>query len=1014
VNRGKIDLWDVFRLECVYTPDTVDLGAMASGSATTYYINATSGLVVQGIALQSYTDNPGPDTTYSTLDIPDLGVSQSYSTAGTIAITSTLDIETPRLDVMPGGYFRFSWTDIKWYVNAALQYSHGAGSMDSVELGPAYWPLIGVSAQMVASGETTTIPTDPPLTSYTNTETKGQATVTGGWKKKLGADWTSFPVNLIPGSLPIPDGCGCSSIVTASMSASDTSSFSATGYQRVFTEDVTSTVECDCPPGCTQVDQPTYTKHTSRAGWERVDALCVLIPDFTKSIERWQDQANDFRAFIERSKMPRTQRIRQATCVTGTSQVTILDGVTTNYYQAVDINRRQSEIISVVGETTHAIEDTLSYATYAPRNFGYSGHIGYAESYVFDVGSGRCIVSLDCAGLTPCFEDTYHYCLIDSLDSTVNVEPNNALPVLDTVSLDDNWRAYATYANTWASPHWSFGYHIEDWEVLGSTGFWSNYWGRVGSQWLYNSALPVFEQRRTRNSIIEAALEVSPFRGYQTSRFGWRFLGISRFYVYGNSAPSSVVTTSASSAGWTGTDCSLAHAASIAVTPTTTTPVVEYDIGNMTAVPYMYPHIANQITLNWSGANITSVSVKLVSADGTSTKEIATSTGTKNLLSGTDTKYAGSWAIDNGAGWITDLGYDDGPHVGDGESSTVMSDVERIESFSYLKGYGAAKLRFEFTLSSTAAFTLNYPTWRAAGGYCDIARESRQNSVLFLLNTAVRYGNLSYTGAASPPVIMSEGRPTTVNDYICWQNHWWQGKAHNTNINTIIGNAFDSTEGNTYVEAEDDTMAIVLPKPSTTSVPVTATHNAALINTIREVPPMAMAARKERDENYAETGGYVLQTFCFAQEPRRFITAGTTAVKFEDPVGTVWSTVQTGWPTNWSVTDSRRPVDNNEGYGYITQNNETYGRTRGWSGNFSVINFSENDGTDPFNHQDNLGRYKRVHIKDGIVFNGVDWSRPYPGFDRTIQVTSDPADEKPRLFEDPLTRRIFITFTRQT
>lgn len=1019
MDRGRVFAHDTLEFRLLTTPTQVDDGYWFSGSLQCFYEEAVYNKIIEGIVMYSQIGNTaGVYDQSSTLDIAAIGVSESWTGSSLAAIDAQLFFYDVRLDVMPGAVWRLSFSDIEWKIGGSSEWTYGsAGYIESASLSPNSVPLIAVPCKMTSGSHAPAIPTDPPALSLSNAETMASGTVEGGWRVEDSGVWTAYPVTLETIGLTVPTGCVCdtSDGTPATVSASDTYTCSLTGLERVYTTyGINRTLDCDCPPGCTQVGQPQYYEYKATSGYEVTHASVTLIPDLPKSIKRWQDKAGDYRAFWQRQQMPRTIRNSSSACRVGYSSVD--SGTLYERNDDAETHPRQSEIISVVGEDPHAIEDTLGYQTLAPYGISYLHHFAQGLTYVFVTDSGRCIISIDCGGLTPCFTDSYFYCLLDANEGITGSESGHALGILDAVSDDADWQSLATYNSTWANPHWSYSYWIEDWEVLGSTAFWITYWGLIGSQWLYNSALSIDEQRKTRNSIIESPLEVSPLRLYQTLYYGGRWLGVSRFYRDEVTAATSVAMTSASSGLFTFTDSSGVFGASVTVTPTSLSPVIEIDIGSYGEVPYQYPHICNQVSVSWSGAGISSVSVKLVSPDGTSEVEIATATGTHSLVKGTDTKYAGTWAQDEGAGWITDLGSDDGPNVADGESSTVMADTERVGSFNYLQSAQGAKLKFEFTLSTTADFTLTYPTWRAAGGYLYLSRESRQATDVFYANHGlIRYGDLRYTSAGSPPTVQGEGTPPTAVDYLCWKRQWLKGVSETGGSPTLtseLATIFDSDEGNAVADADADTNAFIMPRPVSTSTPIPLTMYGAVVNSLREVPPLALAPIKQRNAFYAESGDYVLESFSFAQEPRRFVTPGSLALKFEDPSGTPWTTVETGWPLGYAVSSFIHQVDNNEGYGYVTKDGTLYGRMRGWRGAYAVISTTPANGADPFNHQSYVGRYKRVHIEAGVVFNGVDWTRPYPGFDRTVQVTSDPTDERPRLFEDPLTRRVFLTFTR--
>lgn len=1015
MDRGRVFAHDTLEFRLLTTPSQVDNGYWFSGSLQCFYEEAVYNKIVEGIVMYSQIGNTaGVYDQTSTLDIAALGVSEPWTGSSLAAIDAQLFFYDVRLDVMPGAVWRLSFSDIEWKINGSSEWTYGsAGYIESATLSPNSVPLIAVPCKMTTGSHAPAIPTDPPALSISNAETMASGTVEGGWRVEDSGVWTAYPVTLEIVGLTVPTGCVCdtSDGTPATVSASDTYTCSLTGLERVYTTyGINRTLDCDCPPGCTQVGQPQYYEYKATSGYEVTHASVTLIPDLPKSIKRWQDKAGDYRAFWQRQQMPRTIRESSSTCRVGYSLVD--SGTPYERNDDAETHPRQSEIISVVGEDPHAIEDTLGYQTLAPYGISYLHHFAQGLTYEFVPDSGRCIISIDCGGLTPCFTDSYFYCLLDSNEGITGSESSHALGILDAVSDDADWQSLATYNSTWANPHWSYSYWIEDWEVLGSTAFWVSYWGLIGSQWLYNAALPSIERRQTRNSIIESPLEGSPLRTYQGLYYGGRWLGISRFYADFVEVPLSVAMDSSSSAAWSAVNASLSHGSSVTVTPTNLAPIVDYEIGRFDAPPYQYPHIADLVNNNWSGSNIVSVTVELVSGDGSSAVTIGTTTGDLSLLSSTDIDYSGSWAQDLGAGWITDLGYDDGPDVASGESSAVMADTERSASFNYLRGFQSAILRFTFELSDLTPFTLDYPTFKRTKSDPYFSRESRKcTDILFEDGPGERFGSLQYVLAASRACAYL-GTETSANDYECFKREWWLGvdkTGGSPDLDTELASVFDPEEGNLVADVDTETNALILPQTNRTSSK--SSFTAAVVNSLREVPPLALAPTKERDTDYAETGDHVLESFSFAQEPRRYATPGPYPGKFEEPLGTGWTSVETGWPSGWQVSSHAHQVDNNDGYGYVTQDGVLLGRMRPWEGAFFVHSQSS-PGTSPANAHDPWNPYYRAFVRNGDIFvSRADGPRP-PSFD-TFQVTSSGDNSDPGITVDDQ-RQVWLVWQRVT
>jgi hypothetical protein len=109
-----------------------------------------------------------------------------------------------------------------------------------------------------------------------------------------------------------------------------------------------------------------------------------------------------------------------------------------------------------------------------------------------------------------------------------------------------------------------------------------------------------------------------------------------------------------------------------------------------------------------------------------------------------------------------------------------------------------------------------------------------------------------------------------------------------------------------------------------------------LVNTWREVPPLAMFPLRARDADMAATGAYVQEAWSLAQSPRRYISS-SGAIHVVDPSGpTTWTTLE-ATIGNWLITSHEHIIGNDEPMFQITQGGDQIAQGRPWWGYFSVV-----------------------------------------------------------------------------
>jgi len=652
-----------------------------------------------------------------------------------------------------------------------------------------------------------------------------------------------------------------------------------------------------------------------------------LAPNLPKTVKRLN---SDYAEMVLRAALPSATRNASA------SYANIFSGGSGSTSNSDKPFPAAAQILSVVGNPGHPLENPLVLPTLAPYNLAGSS---LSETYTLFVtlvpDTCVCPVGINPAPCT--LAPTCSQCVGNAVSSLTGADGNGGMPYLgSSVSLEQ-------YIDFLACPLWScFTWFPQDsdtsvgssWPLDGAPAPPTQYWLKARTQWLHNALLPSGEERKTRTDIISAPLldgQLAPFvNGVFGQKTSW--WGISRFNAENLSLPSSVTLASAETAGWTFGSCTAAFGASIALTPTGSPPSITatYDLGEFGTDPRMIVHLANAFVLGWSGSGISSVQVDLVGADGTSC-HLATSPGTYDWPVGaTDADYAGDWTQDFTVGFAaSDAGLD---ALGTGISSTEMADPEGVAAFRLPFGFTAASLRFTLNLSSTATVTLEYPTFNYPSTTPYLVHETGFNAAILYANSSgIRFGMWDFysSGWLATPTVRAFGAKSTALDYLGWTNLFYRGVQSETNVLTTLASLYDSNEGQTEALASVGTIAFL--------TMAAGTLTGITDNTFREVPPLCCFPMPARGTNLSPGAGYDTLAYSATQEGRYYATSGPSPVVVTDPGGLVWTMAQPA-PAGWAISRHAHPVTNAEDSGFlITQGGVTYAHASPWHGYFSVL-----------------------------------------------------------------------------
>lgn len=962
-----------FSVTGAFTQPTPTAGT-TTGSAivqTAYAVNATDP-VAEGVYL-SVNSSKDDDVAHSTYTeaysyvIRIAGLTPAGPVTGATfksSMTTKVVFENVRVYWM-GSYWRLKYDDYKWYVEGVLQYTSGAGSIDSSWSTPAGIPLVGLPARLDAQA----VARDNPVSLTPQHDASSTTVATGGWRvQEPGSGvWTEFPVSTDVRTPPIISGCAAGDPGVPTLSASTTYDGHAEAY------------------AAQSASAKTITHRESHI---------FLIPDCPASIAR---VGTDYRAMWVRGGMPRTEHLLAASCNDlvsgGTSDLEYVEG-----------HPLQTSILSVVGNDPHACEDTLGYSVICP-------YVVSSAQTKYTDGTG------------------IHGTVAQRSSEFPQREtwPSDAIPYYrHATELNVN------YVNFWGSRHWQYLYWFPadsgsgvQWQAFGGDQPPYLYWSWLGEQWLYHPASPPEEQRKTRNNIVSAGLIQSLFghSGFIKTNIlanAWTsWVGISRFTSRQSSPAASGTASSAGSGAWSFTNGTAAFGANVVVTPSAAGDVTcVYDSASFDSDLWYYPALCNRLTLDWLTTNASAIKIYLRDSEGNDALffDSGTMSGPPytHTWEGQDgSYYAGSWPLEYGVSAGSDSGSDS---QADGKSTDHIGVVKYEEAFQMWKARGFDKIVYVVTPTAVSNFTLKYPRFVfnlpvVLGSVDDkfCPESSTQASLLRPDGPGVRVGAWQwyYSGATqSTPQTLSAYTKPTVVDTVGTAMVLFEKTAPASGMGSVISGLYDSDEGNTDADASQDTYGFWIPHENY--------YRFALVNSYAEVPPSALWPMIDRDSNsLVPTGStYKLKTWSYAYESRLYATAGGTPLHLFDGT-TQWTAVDPVWPHGWTVTKHAHAVDGSESAASLTFDGRELATARAWHGYFCVPDQTAVSGSSPWNWEDSLGRYHRVQVNStGVEYRGVDWTRPYPGFDRVVQVTSTATDASPRIYQDLHLGRLWVLFTR--
>ncbi len=857
MDAGLIFAWDILELSCNLSASRVRTtqGVSANSALKTQWcpdwLTTTDGILLTCETLHLVTEADALGTGKVRLRIPDMLVDKelNYTGGWQGSLSGRLEIDNIKLHlVQVAGVFKYrlSWTAMRFYAGATLVWTGVSGSFYSGYITATGVPLIGIPGTLTGSAGVNpapilgAIPTAGCATSALASYS-AQGTGTGGWRfKESGSGaWSTLPVTYQDEPVPAI-ACGVTATVVEPV-ATTTYDGSVSFMAEVTDETVAGTVVTNCQMCSTGLGSGwTFTPYHRTIAYRFRGASIMLLPNLDKSVERWGDGA-DYGALIARYGLPWTKRTASASCFNYVTSADTATGTST-----VEVHPEYTSFLAKVENAPHVIEDPFNEVSYAP--YFYEGFEYRAR--------GTCVLTGP-AGVCPAPApeappaDPPTYCgpsYADAISHTVSSQfvtltqdDHGAGANVDLLSPLYHVDTAPRYLNYVVHPHWSYQYwfpaNTRDtdgdgildvqtvWKLFGADSP-NEYWHDLRSQWISHPSLPGGENDRTRNSLVSAPLRDGALSYWMRDTwFGTEtsWWGIHRFKARDWTPLANKSADIDSSSLWSALDATLSFGAVyVTVNPSATPCTVYMDLGSLSVEPYLYPHLAKKIILDWVGTNVTSLSCYLDSADGSESVLIATSAGTWDIpITGKDAKYAGSWKQDFGAGYISDEGVDSLPS---GISGATMGDTERVVAFSMIGGQQGKRLRFVIEVADIAVdVLLKYPGWIAPTSAPFVFQESgHQSATVWADGAGLRFGSwrwFDYTGVAllTSPVVCEpgtrfavQGHKSSVLDALRWENLVLNAKPYDDGVGALILTLYDAIEGQTRTNTAYDTLAFIV------------------------------------------------------------------------------------------------------------------------------------------------------------------------------------------------------------
>jgi hypothetical protein len=617
--------------------------------------------------------------------------------------------------------------------------------------------------------------------------------------------------------------------------------------------------------------------------------------------------------------------------------------------------------------------------------------------------------------------ETVHYDA-PNFGSDSSVEPNKPPYQTHATSLG------TYYGSAIVHPFWSFGYVPGDWNLYGGAQRWATdpedptnvgYWGYVREQYLAAA--------QKRNHVVSCPLEVPGWQQFLDAfnlagglTSGYRWLGVSRWLTQEVTPPASVTTDEDGSDAWDAIDgtCTLAFGSGgVTLTGSAGSVLkVRIDVGRFDCHPYLYPLICDRLTVGWETAGVDSVKVFAATSYGDRAEFAGLVNGTpKRIPVGQDSKYAGSWGYDDGAGIATDGGADTKPA---GVSPGLSYDPENSLMYRLLSARSPGLIEIEVTLEDDATeAVLHWPIWHRAEGERHLEAESGQvQSLVWEDGPGIRLGNqFWYDGESlvNPPIVVGLGAKWCLLDWLCFKRLVLMAEPFTggtPDLTTELTQIFDTYEVQSVDAAAFGTLAFVLPSAG-------PEWRVACVHAVGEIPPLAAYPRGGRDGDWGENDAPNAGVWAWAQGPRRIVTAGTVPSHLHRPDATQVTT-EIAAPSGWKITEHSAVVNNSEAPDWtIRRGEEVWAEVTPWHGWLWAGGLVVGTpGMPRWIAQSRRGQLHIAAIKDGDVwYSRAKFTSTEAGYHENGQVTSfGDVTEARMVVDEARNAQIVMAVTRES
>ena len=826
-----------------------------------------------------------------------------------------LNVRLYALDPGTAATWRLYCDAIEIYVNGGLSTTLAGFVQTGFGLGPQYVPFFAVhptvEGQVAATGGT-------DVGNY-SWAVSADHTVSGGIRFLVDGIWVSDPVTpdtpvevAASGSegYPPPFGLGLSGIVVSTATYGD--------HLNLMVAASAERAVCPVPPGIAMA--PATLSGETTVG------KITLIPNRPHEIRRIDP--DNYRAMYLRYGLPGVTASATREWYEGPLSFTPPGPIKEIATAAPIVYASQPQMLATVDGSPHVIEDPLGWTLKAPIEVAHSKSVASNDSTA---------CSDPAVAYDEVVEESVGYVTLSEVE-TLDANPQLAGYLHHASAL----LRFATFIG---HRLWSYFYASFPWLIGGGAASPLEYWYKVRQQHLYHASLPEDERPATRNQIILSAHEESghtPFLDALVAELRW--IGVWGWKTRTVTVPPAIAYDQEHSYDREGCDVDVTDG-TWTITPDANVTGCSFklEIADSDHWPYYAAAFGDRIKVDWPEVVGVQIKVWVVGRDGQEyllrvleEDEFTTPGITYDLLRLPQAKYAGDWAQDHGVGYLADAGADLQP---EGMSAAILPAAENATIFGLLAGMTPDHLRFELYFEDAGAdpVLMDSPVIYASESVPSLWWNTAAHACWLMENgPGPRWPNIDTyeIGNLDPMQIRPLGYKSTAIDGMRLAR-LFEGRDRYDDETAEIEEFLDAVEGRSVGAADRATLAVPLPPVQERRLPI------ALINTLKEVPPLLLVPPLERDEEWETTGERKMVVWAWDQEPRYLISAGEKADMY-DQTGTKITSDVLAAPEPWFVTKHLAPTNGSETLdARIRTESKQWASVRVWHGYYSLLHLLE-------------------------------------------------------------------------